>query len=395
MAWIRRIIKKADFRGVFAFVCIFLALPLRWGIFTGMTVWLSPYVMLNSLFVLKSVVWLNSLAGVTLVLILLRKRWFCQHICPVGWGCDLVSQSRKGRGISIKKIPPLGKWMALSSFIAALAGIPLFILLDPMSIFNGFFVIFTKEFSIAVLLSFLGLPLILLLNLPFPGIWCSKLCPLGGMQDEISSVKNILLKRQVREKRVRTMVSTGRRFFLVSGAGLTAGLLLPSFLKPDERRYLRPPGSLPEQRFNTLCLRCGNCIKSCPTGILLHHTDPQHILSWLVPEISFNNGYCLENCNTCSLVCPSGSITLFNKNAKNQLFIGFATIELENCFLTKNKECDRCKAACSYDAIAIEAVEGAAGMLPVVSKDRCVGCGACQLICPPRVIEIIPSPYRN
>jgi ferredoxin-type protein NapF len=390
MAGIRGIIEKTGFRGVFTLFCVLMALPLGWGIFTGITIWLSPFVMLNSIFVLKSVVWLNGLAVIPLVLILWRKRWFCRHICPVGWGCDLVSGSRKGRGIPVKRIPPLGKWLALTSFIAALAGIPLFILLDPMSVFNGFFVFFSKGVSIPILLSFLGLPAILAINVPFPGIWCSRLCPLGGMQDELTTVKNILLKKQVREKRAKAISTTGRRFFLASGAGLAAGLLLPPYLKTAERRYLRPPGSVPEQTFNTLCLRCGNCIKSCPTEILTHHTDTQHILSWMVPEIRYNNGYCLEKCNRCSQVCPSGSITLFSKDVKNQLVIGMAEIEPDNCLLSKNRECDRCKAACSYDAITIEPGKEGILMLPVVSQERCVGCGACEVICPPGVIEIVP-----
>lgn len=385
-------------RGVFTLLAVLLALPLGWGTFTGFTVWLSPFVMLNSLFVLKSLVWLNTLAVITLILVSLRRRWFCHKICPLGWGCDQISSRRKGRGFSIQRIPPLGKWLAISSLIAAFAGIPLFVMFDPISIFNSFFVVFAQEFSLPILLSFLGLPIVLAMNIPFPGIWCTKLCPLGGLQDEIATVKDVILKKQVKERRVHTMRSTGRRLFLVSGAGLLGGLLLPAFLKPGKKSYLQPPGSLPEESFNTLCLRCGNCIKSCPTGILSHHVDPSHLLSWMVPEIRFTEGYCLENCNRCSQVCPSGAITLFSKEAKNQLFIGFAQIEIENCLLSKNKECDRCKAACSYNAITIEPTEGSIQMQPVVSQDRCVGCGACVVICPPRVVKITPVTtyrYRN
>lgn len=390
MAGLKRFFLRTDFRRLLVLPSLLFALPLGWGVFTGITIWLSPFVLLNSVFVLKSVVWLNSLALIPLVLIFLKKRWFCRYICPLGWACDLISSRRKGRGLSIKRIPPIGKWLALSSFFAALAGIPLFMMLDPMAIFNSFFVIFSKEFTLWVLLTFLGLPLVLTLNIPWPHIWCARLCPLGGLQDEIASVKKVTNLEQSKESMAKNMVSTGRRLFLVSGAGFLAGLLLPSYIKPLKKSYLRPPGSQAENRFSTLCIRCGNCIKSCPTGILKHHTDPSEVLSWMVPEIRFNDSYCIENCNTCSRVCPSGSITLFDKDAKGQLFIGFAEIELEKCLLSENKECDRCKAACSYDAIMIEAREGILNMRPVVSQDRCVGCGACEVICPPKVIEVVP-----
>lgn len=390
MAWIKRNLGKADIRGVFTFLSILFALPLAWGALTGISLWLSPFVMLNSALVLKSLVWLNLLALIPLVLIFFRKRWFCHKICPLGWGCDRVSRWRKGRGVSIKNVPPVGKWLALSSLVAGLAGIPLFMWLDPMNIVNGFFVNFSQGFAFPILLSFLVLPLVLALNIPFPGIWCAKLCPLGGLQDEISTAKGAILKMRPKDKGIKSLRSDGRRWFLVSGAGLTAGLILPSYIKPGEKSFLRPPGSIPEPEFNALCLRCGNCIKSCPTGILKQHMDPQYLFSILVPEISFSDGYCLEYCNTCSQVCPSGSITLFDKDAKKQLFIGFAEIEIENCLLSKNSECDRCKAACSYDAIQIEAREGAFQMQPVVKRDTCVGCGACEVICPPRVIKIVP-----
>jgi ferredoxin-type protein NapF len=375
---------------VFVFLSILFALPLGWGAMSGLTIWLSPFVMLNSVLLLKSVVWLNSLAVIILVFVLRRRRWFCYKICPLGWGCDLISARRKGRGYSIKGIPPVGKWLAISSLAAALAGFPLFILLDPMSIFNSFFVIFAQKFALPILLSFLGLPLVLAINIPFPGIWCVKLCPLGGLQDELATVKDVILHLHVKEKRVNHIASSGRRMFLVSGAGLLGGLLFPSFIKPGKKSYLQPPGSLPEESFNTLCLRCGSCIKSCPTGILRHHMDPSSALSWLVPEINFVDGYCLENCNSCSRVCPSGAITLFSKDAKKQLIIGYAVIEIERCLLSENKECDRCKASCSYDAIKIEPGDSALQMQPVVSQDMCVGCGACEVICPPRVIKIVP-----
>jgi ferredoxin-type protein NapF len=386
----KNLFRKWNVRGVFALLAILFALPLGWGAFTGLSIWLSPFVMLNSVLLLKSLVWLNSLSAITLVLVFWRKRWFCHKICPLGWGCDLISFYRKGRGVSIKRMPPVGKWLAIGSLVAALAGIPLFIMLDPLSIFNSFFVVFSQELSFTILLSFLGLPLVLAINIPFPGIWCAKLCPLGGLQDEISSVKELLLKKELIKNRVTKHTSTGRRFFLASGAGLLGAFLLPSLIKPARKSYLRAPGSLPEERFSTLCLRCGSCIKSCPTGILKHHMDPANIFSWMVPEIDFINGYCLEFCNTCSQVCPSGAISLFSKEAKNQLFIGFAEIDIKNCLLSANKECDRCKVACTYDAIRIEPGDLALHMQPVVSEDKCVGCGACMLICPPEVIKIVP-----
>jgi ferredoxin len=111
----------------------------------------------------------------------------------------------------------------------------------------------------------------------------------------------------------------------------------------------------------------------------------------MTPEVTFqSNGYCLEDCNLCSRVCPSGAITLFDINAKSQLKMGIALIHPEKCLLTEFSECDRCKAACSYEAMDIVSYGMAGPMIPVVDTEKCIGCGACAAICPPQTIDTIP-----
>jgi formate hydrogenlyase subunit 6/NADH:ubiquinone oxidoreductase subunit I len=110
----------------------------------------------------------------------------------------------------------------------------------------------------------------------------------------------------------------------------------------------------------------------------------------MTPEISFKEGYCLETCNLCSRVCPTGAITLFSVKAKSQLFIGTAKIHLDNCLLLNNKECVRCKESCKYEAIKFVAEENIFKVVPVADITKCVGCGACSVICPVSCIEIYP-----
>ena len=383
MAWLKIILKRVGVRGLSAILAILLASPFSWNGLTGFYLWLSPFIMLNSVFLLKSVVWLNGFAFLILVIIFLRKRWFCRYLCPVGWGCDLVSSCSHRKKFPVQKIPPLGKWMAISSLAAALAGMPLFILLDPMSLFNGFFTVFSREeITIPAVISLLGLPFLLAIHLFFPGIWCTRICPLGGLQDEAIHVKKLL--RKIQRKRNRLENGNGRRLFIASGLGM----IVPRFLLPGEEAYIRPPGSIPESLFNRLCLRCGSCIKACPTGILVHRIDSGDITSWMIPEICFDKGYCLEDCNLCSRVCSSGAITLFSCESKHQLPIGLAKIELQNCLLLKNIECDHCKIACPYDAITINTEQKVLKAIPAVNSSKCVGCGACAVICSSETISI-------
>lgn len=390
MAWLKNRSKRSVIHAAATLLAVLMALLPGWKGITGLTIWLSPFVMLNSVFILKSVVWLNGIAFVVLIASLWKKRWFCHQLCPVGWGCNMVSSCSVRKKFSVRRIPPIGQWLAVLSLMAALVGFPSFALLDPMVVFNGFFTIFSQDITVAVLLSMLGLPVLLALHLLFPGLWCTRLCPLGGMLDMVPRLNRPVGMSRKTGAQNRLFSDNRRRWFLASGTGLAVGLIVPKFLKATGKAPFRPPGSVEANLFNLLCLRCGSCIKTCPSEILFQRSEPGDPMTWMTPEISFKKGYCLENCNLCSQVCPSGAITLFSPKAKGQLPIGLAVVIPDNCLLLKHTECDRCKTACSYKAITID-TKNAFQTLPLVEKNRCIGCGACAVICPPGTIKMIPS----
>jgi len=378
-------------RVVSTLLAVLLALPLQWKVFTGLYSWLSPFIMLNSVLLLKSFVLMNLLGVFVLLISFFKNRWFCRYLCPVGEGCDRSSKIGKRSQSYLKHIPSLGRWLALISIAAAITGIPLFILLDPMSIFNGFFSAFSGEFNITVILSFLGLPLLLAVHIFYPGIWCTRLCPLGGMFDELTRLRRLGLKVFLKKHTVVDIDKGNRRLFIACGTGLLAGLVVPKILQSKNKALLRPPASLPGQLFNTLCIRCGNCIKACPTNIITHYQGKENLTAWMTPVVSFEKGgYCKEDCNLCGTVCPSGSISPFTVSAKQKLFMASVKIELRDCLLTQQTECDRCKAVCSYSAIEITTTESALIMKPVVDLLTCVGCGACSVVCPVNVIKMVP-----
>jgi len=383
-------IKAKHIRVISTVLAILLALPLPWGLFTGFYMWFSPFVMLSSFFLLKSMVILNILGWAVLLISFFRNRWFCRHLCPVGLGCDTFSKWGKGKVSRVKKIPRLGKWLALISLGAAITGVPLFILLDPMALFNGFFAAFSSVPSAPVLLSLSGLPLLLLSHLFLPGVWCGKLCPLGGLFDELSTLQKWTSKTFSKRKDIKTEKNFGRRMFLAAGSGIVAGLIIPRFLYAKPAPFFRPPASLNEKLFNTLCVRCGNCIKACPGNILTQHQQAHNPIAWMTPELTFQNkGYCLEDCTLCGEVCPTGSISPFTLEAKKQLYIGSIKIGLEKCLLTELKECDRCKTVCAYQAIKIVPTDAPFLSKPVVDLQKCVGCGACAAVCPAETIHMV------
>jgi ferredoxin len=384
----KNILRQSNLRALSTLVAIILAMPFSFKGLTGLYAWLSPFIMLNSIFTLKSFVWLNIVAVIVLIFVFFRKRWFCHNICPVGWSCDIVSGSNQRRPFTYKSIPDIGKWLAIISLAAALFGFPLFMIFDPLSIFNGFFTVFSGRLNLIAIISVSGLPLLLLIHLFFPGVWCKKICPLGGLQLLIAEIKTHSKRLFRKITPESSKIDSGRRYFLMSGIGLLAGVTIPKLLKPPAKSVIRPPAAVEALLFNSLCCRCGNCSKACPTGIIIPSTDFNNILAWMTPEISFKSGYCLESCNMCSRVCPSGAITLFSVKAKGQLFMGTANVHIQNCLLSNNKECVRCKESCKYDAIKFVSEENILNVIPVVNIKKCVGCGACAVICPAACIEI-------
>ena len=385
----KEIFRVSNLRTISFVVAVILAVPLSMKGFSGVFLWLSPFIMLNSVFSLKSLVLLNGIGFVILIFIFFRKRWFCNKLCPVGWCCDKVS-ALSSRTFTYRRVPEFNKWLALTSLLASLLGIPLFMILDPLAIFNGFFSVLAGGLDPIKLLIFSFFPLLLLIHLFLPGIWCKKICPLGGLQLATDDAKKLLTGLYSRTKTEPSAFNPGRRYLLMSGAGLAAGLAVPAVLKPSGETIIRPPAAVDSKVFNFLCCRCGSCSRACPTDIISPVTDTSLPLLWMTPELKFTKGYCLETCNLCSQVCPTGAITLFSVEAKDKLFIGYAEIELTNCLLVNNKECVKCKESCRYESIEFVSAGNILNTIPVISLKTCVGCGACAVVCPRECILIKP-----
>jgi len=345
---------------------------------------MSPFIMLNSVFALKSLVLLNSVGFIVLTATWIKKRSFCRYLCPVGCVLDwMPKRSRIKRKLRLKNIPAIGKWLAIISLTAAVFGFPIFIFLDPMSVFNGFFTSLIQLSWLSFIASGTGFLLLLLMQLIWPDLWCRRLCLLGGLQLLVSDLRGLVTGR----KPANEKGNLGRRIFIGSAFGSVAAIALPFMVVGAKDNSIRPPASLDTEDFYALCTRCGSCLKACPTNILKQ--DTRLGFGLLTPVVIFDNAYCLETCNACSVVCPSGAITLFSVNAKAQLIIGKAVVNLTDCLLSHQTECDRCKLVCPYEAVHIKGNRGETLMLPEVDAVKCVGCGACKIVCPKNCIRIL------
>ncbi|MEA2062855.1 MAG: 4Fe-4S binding protein, partial [Gemmatimonadota bacterium] len=324
-------------------------------------------------------------AVLVLVIVLRSHRWYCKWLCPAGVLCDAVSNRRKSK-IRLNRIPELNRMLVAASLVVALLGTPLLSILDPINIFHAFFDAFRKQPADVIMLKLSGLLLVVAINIAIPHIWCSKLCPLGGLQDILTSFKNLITKKET----MNSPFLASRRLILGALVGSGLGLIARKTSGFTSKVHIRPPGALPEEQFKTACLRCGNCGKACPTDIIRSCFDPSDGMGMLTPRIEFDTGYCLPGCTVCGSVCSSGAIRKFTEPDKKKLYMGIARIKRDGCLLSENKECDLCRRYCDYDAIVIRQSNCDLSAWPEIIEDRCVGCGACMVVCPVSVIDVLP-----
>ena len=368
-------------------LAIFLSLPILPAPLTGIYLWASPYILLNAVLSGKSLVILYLITLPFLVIPIFRKKWICRYACPAGVVCDFSSKLRKVKGSRWRL--PLNRSLAIAAIILAIFGVPLLMVADP---FNLFFMAFEGTrtgLSPAALIKLSGLVFLVIFSLLFPHAWCASVCPLGGLQLLLSDVKDLFSGKKAL-KRIPDAPGEGRRFFISVLAGTAGGILLSRFWPSREREVIRPPFSLAGEQMNAVCIRCGSCSSACPTGIIHPSLDFSHPAGLLTPQVRYLDSYCLEDCNDCGEVCPSGAIRKFKSADKPEYFMGAAEIRIRECYLQIGKECSLCRQYCAYDAVEIRSSLPSSSSYPLILEERCVGCGACQVVCPPRVIEIKP-----
>ena len=401
----------------------------------------DPLMALTSMLAARKAILTFAPAIITVLATLALGRFWCGWLCPLGTILDLFGPNvRKAIPQRLRQ----AKYFLLFIIIfAALFANLTLIFLDPITIlvrplagaiYPGIQrAIAASSESQPLIYPILALPLVIILglNLLARRFWCRYLCPLGALVallSKFSWLKRFVMDSCVKCKQcvpecpmdtiseedfssdpgeclqclncfarcaVASQIFEGgwspgfgyeydpsRRQLLASLAvGVVgAGLLQTNFLKSKNPFQLRPPGAK-EEEFLTRCVRCGQCIKVCPSNALhlaLFEAGLESIWSpLLVPRI----GYCDYSCNACGQVCPTQAIPPLSLEEKRKAVIGIAQVDQDRCI-----SCMICRDTCPVPEKAIEVVEvereGMMVMLPQVVPQLCIGCGFCEYVCP-------------
>ena len=159
---------------------------------------------------------------------------------------------------------------------------------------------------------------------------------------------------------------------------------------PNRETPITPPGSLSAKNLAQHCTACQLCISVCPNQVL---RPSGGLTNFMQPETSYERGYCRPECTKCSEVCPTGAIKPITKEEKTAIQIGHAVWIADNCIVnTDGQKCGNCARHCPTGAIQMvpkDPNDKKSLQIPVVNTERCIGCGACENLCPSRPFSAI------
>ena len=323
-------------------------------------------------------------------------RFFCDAICPLGivqsfvnWVCHPKTHVRR----VCSRLPEttaqrIVRWsvVGVCVVLGACGAMGLVTTVVPISVFGKAMTLWAPGlvvFGLVVVLAAIG----------DGRLWCNWVCPFGTVYNLVAKVtlcRNKVGKgggncrRCFKSGEAASSLRTTRRETLKGVAVLAvadkindggfAPVSLPGV--PERERPVLPPGAGDRASFYRTCASCQLCVANCPGKCLVPSTD---LKTFGQPVMDFRRGYCLSACVKCGEICPELAIRKLQVIQRPNVHMGEAVWKKDLCIrTTEGDECTACVRKCPVQAIHL--VQG----FPVVDGQKCIGCGACEHVCPAR-----------
>lgn len=158
-------------------------------------------------------------------------------------------------------------------------------------------------------------------------------------------------------------------------------------VEPPSRKWVRPPGALPESKFLSTCTRCTTCQEACPYQSI-RRLGPEFGDRAGTPAIIPDESPCyLCEDMPCITACEPRALVSLPRSAVR---MGLAVISPSACYAAQQQPCDYCVVRCPLKSESIGFDEQG---IPRVNETGCTGCGVCAYLCPARAIAILPTAF--
>ena len=355
------------------------------------------------------------LSGVVLTLVF--GRFFCRSLCPLGlvqsavnWLCHPKRHVRRVcTRLPETKAQRLVRWTFAAAFAAlwavGLGGLAMTV--DPIAVFGRAVTLWWPGVAVFALVAALA-------AVGRGRVWCNWVCPAGTVYALLARVA--LVKDKVgagcgncrrcfpqatpsepsgraaptgqadgvtRRETLKGVSVLAAAETLAADDKLTDGgyadVSLPGV--PDRGYDVLPPGAGDRGDFRRACVGCQLCVANCPGDCL---KPSVRLATFGQPVLDFRTGYCLEGCVTCSTVCPYGALAPLQREQRPNVHMGQAVWKKDLCVRTTTGDpCTACVRKCPVQAIHL--VKG----FPGVAQAKCIGCGACEHVCPARPMPAV------
>jgi polyferredoxin len=231
---------------------------------------------------------------------------------------------------------------------------------------------------------------------------CENACPEDVIKFKfLPNRKSAIVKPDTQR---RTLIATAA----AGAAFIPAARIADSLDVNYHSKVIRPPGAVEERAFLERCIRCAECMKVCPNNALHPALFEAGVEGLWTPILIARIGYCEHSCVLCGQVCPTGAIQKITE--KEKLGLGVPPIKIGTAFYDHGRclpwsmqtPCIVCEEFCptSPKAIWVEEVDAEARTAepgpngepppykkvhlqrPHVDPSLCIGCGACEKVCP-------------
>jgi len=222
---------------------------------------------------------------------------------------------------------------------------------------------------------------------------CISSCKNNGVKYGFSYKKKVVQPSEP----VPNLNSNGRRTFLLTSGAIITSLAVTNAKnlsgKSDSilsRKPIMPPGATNINHFNAHCTGCQLCVTKCPMQVLKPAALQYGISGIMQPHLAFSREvFCTYDCNICSTVCPTNALKKMAMEEKKLVQIGNVKFRQDMCVVfTDEKDCGACSEHCPTQAVHMIPYKNGL-TIPKVTENLCIGCGACESICPVRPYQAI------